>query len=92
MFFKRFKQHNPLRYFLGDNENAIKIQIWCLFIADLLTKIVMDKVIRLWSFSNISGIIRHHLMNYFNFYHFLNNPDTSLKKTVEIQWSTQFGF
>ena len=26
-FFKRIKQNYPLQYFLGDNENAIKIQI-----------------------------------------------------------------
>jgi IS4 transposase len=28
-FFKRLKQNFPLNYFLGDNENAIQIQIWC---------------------------------------------------------------
>jgi len=92
IFFKRFKQHNPLRYFLGDNENAIKIQIWCSFIADLLIKIVMDKVKRPWSFSNISGIIRHHLMNYFNLYHFLNNPDTSLKKQLKYNGQLNLAF
>jgi hypothetical protein len=33
--FKRFKQNYPLRFFLGDSENAIKIQIWCAMIASL---------------------------------------------------------
>ncbi|MFW0718856.1 IS4 family transposase, partial [Pedobacter sp. N23S346] len=32
ILFKRVKQNFPLKYFLGDNENAIKIQIWCAFI------------------------------------------------------------
>lgn len=27
--FKRLKQNFPLKYFLGDNQNAIEIQIWC---------------------------------------------------------------
>lgn len=39
-FFKRIKQNYPLQYFLGDNENAIKIQIWCALIADLLLKVI----------------------------------------------------
>ena len=30
LLFKRLKQNFPLQYFLGDNENAIRIQIWCL--------------------------------------------------------------
>jgi hypothetical protein len=73
-FFKRFKQTNPVKYFLGDNDNAIKIQIWCAFIKDLLIKIVKDQLVRRWSFTNISSMIRHHLMNYIDLFKFLNNP------------------
>jgi transposase len=75
MFFKRFKQTNPVRYFLGDNENAIRIQLWCAFIKDLLVKVVKDQLRRKWSFSNISSMIRLHLMNYIDLKKFLNNPD-----------------
>src|SRR5690554_3746997 len=28
LMFKRLKQNFPLKYFLGDNQNAIEIQIW----------------------------------------------------------------
>lgn len=73
-FFKRFKQTSPVKYFLGDNENAIKIQLWCAFIKDLLIKIVKDQLKRNWSFSNLSSMIRHHLMNYIDLFKFLNNP------------------
>jgi Transposase DDE domain/Domain of unknown function (DUF4372) len=54
LLFKQLKQNFPLRYFLGDNENAIKIQIWCALIANLLLTVV-QKIIkkRKWSFSNI---------------------------------------
>jgi Domain of unknown function (DUF4372)/Transposase DDE domain len=74
-FFKRFKQTNPVRYFLGDNENAIRIQLWCAFIKDLLVKVIKDQLRRKWSFSNISSMIRLHLMNYIDLKKFLNNPD-----------------
>jgi IS4 transposase len=74
-FFKRIKQTNPLKYFLGDNENAIRIQLWCAFIKDLLIKVVKDQLKRKWAFSNISSMIRHHLMNYLDLIGFLNNPD-----------------
>jgi hypothetical protein len=73
-FFKRIKQNNPLKSFLGDNENSIRIQMWCAFIKDLLIKIVKDQLNRKWSFSNINSMIRHHLMNYLNVFKFLNHP------------------
>ena len=74
-FFKRIKQNNPLRYFLGDSERAIRIQVWCAFIKDLLIKIVKDQLKRKWAFSNISAMIRHHLLNYLNLFEFLNHPE-----------------
>jgi len=79
LLFKRLKQNYPLRYFLGESENAIKIQIWASLITDLLIKIISQKVKRKWSFANISGMIRLHLMNYMNITAFLNNPEETLK-------------
>lgn len=76
--FKRLKQNCPLKYFLGESENAIKIQIWCALITDLLIKIVKDKVKRKWAFSNIASIIRLHLMTYINLIKFLQNPEKVL--------------
>ncbi|RZJ85819.1 MAG: IS4 family transposase [Chryseobacterium sp.] len=75
ILFKRIKQNFPLKYFLGDNENAIKIQIWCAFIADLLVKLVQVQLKRKWAFSNLSSIIRLHLMSYISLFGFLNNPE-----------------
>ena len=77
ILFKRIKQNFPLKYFLGDNENAIKIQIWCAFIADLLIKLIQVQLKRKWSFSNLSSIIRLHLMSYIHLFDFLNNPERS---------------
>jgi hypothetical protein len=75
ILFKRIKQNFPLKYFLGDNQNAIKVQIWCVFIADLLIKLVQVQLKRKWAFSNLSSIIRLHLMSYLNLVNFLNNPE-----------------
>ena len=33
--FKQLKQNFPLKYFLGDNENAIIIQIWSVMLANI---------------------------------------------------------
>lgn len=77
MLFKRLKQNMPLEYFLGDNENAIRIQVFCALIADLLLKVVMAGVKKKWSFSNLASFIRLHLMNYTDIYKFLENPETS---------------
>jgi hypothetical protein len=73
--FKRLKQNMPLQYFLGDNQNAIRIQIWCALIADLLLQVVRNQVSRKWAFSNIVSLLRLHLFNYLDLYSFLKNPD-----------------
>jgi hypothetical protein len=73
--FKRLKQNMPLQYFLGDNENAIKIQIYCALIADLLLKMAQHGLKRKWAFSNLSGLVRLHLMNYTDLRAFLENPE-----------------
>lgn len=78
LLYKRLKQNFPLQYFLGDNENAIRIQIWCALIADLMLKIVMGMLKRKWSFANLSSMIRIHLMSYVRLIRFLNNPDAML--------------
>ncbi|MBL7693001.1 MAG: IS4 family transposase [Flavipsychrobacter sp.] len=75
LLFKRIKQNMPLQYFLGDNENAIKIQIYCSLIADILLKLATLRLKRKWAFSNLAAFVRLHLMNYTNLTKFLENPD-----------------
>lgn len=75
LLFKRLKQNMPLTYFLGDNENAIKIQIYCALIADLLLKMATNGIKRKWAFSNLASIVRLHLMNYTSLRKFLEQPD-----------------
>lgn len=77
-FFKRIKQNYPLQYFLGDNENAIKIQIWCALIADLLLKVIRRGTRSTMAYSNITGLVRLHLMTYMDLKSFLRSPEKSL--------------
>lgn len=82
LLFKRLKQGYPLHAFLGESPNAIKIQIWCALIADLLVKVIKDRVERTasrrWAFSNITSIIRQHLGTYVSLDRFLSDPDKAL--------------
>jgi Transposase DDE domain/Domain of unknown function (DUF4372) len=64
LLFKQLKQNFPLKYFLGDNENAIKIQIWCTLIANLLFTIVKKGIKENISFSNVVSFARQHLFSY----------------------------
>ena len=75
VLFKRIKQNYPLKYFLGDNENAIKVQIWCVLIVDLLMKVIHKQIKRKWAFSNMVSMIRLHLLTYIDLKRFLNDPD-----------------
>lgn len=82
LLFKRIKQNYPLQYFLGDNENAVRIQIWCALIADLLLKFVQSLVKRPWSFTNLASMVRIHLMTYIHLLKFLEHPDKALINEV----------
>lgn len=64
MLFKQLKQNFPLKYFLGDNENAVKIQIWCTLIANLLFTILKKGIKKNISFSNLVSFTRPHLFSY----------------------------
>ena len=74
--FKRLKQNFPLKYFLGDNQNAIEIQIWVSLIVQLIMLVIQRKAQRSWAYSNMMSVIRYHLMTYIDLFKFLKNPDS----------------
>ncbi len=43
ILFKQIKQNFPLRYFWGNSENAIKMQVYCVLIAQLLIVVIAKK-------------------------------------------------
>ena len=83
LLFKQLKQNFPLKCFLGDNENAIEIQIWTAMLANLLITLVRSRLKRKWAFSNMVSIIRQQLMNYIDIYCFLEDPEGSWREIVK---------
>jgi hypothetical protein len=82
LLFKQLKQNFPLKYFLGDNQNSIKIQIYCALIVNLLLTVIKKQIKKSWSFSNIVSFCKIHLFNYIDLIKFLNNPN---KDWIKIQ-------
>lgn len=80
LLFKRLKQNYPLKYFLGESENAITIQIWCALIADLILKVVKKGSRSRCSFSNLTALVRLHIMTYIDLFGFLKHPEKALLK------------
>lgn len=64
LFFKKLKQNFQLEYFVGDNQNAIEIQIWCALIAVLLLTVIHERNKSNLAFSNVTVLLRIHLAGY----------------------------
>ena len=77
--FKRLNQDFPLKYFLGDNQKAIEIQIWVSLIIQLILLVIQRNAKRKWAYSNMVSVIRFHLMTYIDLFKFLKNPDSDWK-------------
>lgn len=79
LFFKKLKQNFPLQYFVGDNQNAIEIQIWCALIALLLLSTIHSQQKSKMAFTVFVTVIRLHLFNYIHIATLMNyyrKPDT----------------
>lgn len=73
LLFKQIKQNFPLKYFWGDSENAIKMQVYCVLIAQLLMVVIRKKAATKKSFANMITVIRLHLMSYIGLYAFIKD-------------------
>lgn len=82
LIFKQLKQNFPLKYFLCDYENAIKIQIWYTLIANLLFTIFKKGVKQKISFSNLVSFARQHL--------FIYHKLTDLIEKTEKEWRLKY--
>ena len=73
LLFKQLKQNFPLKYFWGENTNAIKTQVYTVLIAQLLMVVIRKKAQSKKSFSNMRTVIRLHLMSYVGLLEFLKD-------------------
>ena len=86
--YKKLKQNFPLKYFLGDNVNAIEIQIWVTMIAYLLLRVMQVKSMSKLAFSNIVMLTRVTLGAYIDIITLLNCPrlDWNLLEQQRTRW------
>lgn len=81
ILFKQIKQNFPLRYFWGESQNAIKMQIYCVLMAQLLMVVIRKKSATKKSFANMIMVIRLHLMSYVGLLEFIKDTYKAWRKT-----------
>lgn len=73
LLFKKMKQNFQLHYFYGENENAIRSQVWCTLIAQLLLSVLQQKANVKKAFSTIATMVRIHLVSMLDVNELLQN-------------------
>ena len=80
LLFKKMKQNFQLHYFYGETENAIRTQVWCTLIAQLLLTVLQQKVKVRKAFSTIATMVRIHLVSILDVYELLQNTKRTWAK------------
>lgn len=84
LLFKKMKQNFQLHYFYGENENAIRTQVWCTLIAQLLLTVLQKMANVKKAFSTIATLVRIHLISLLDVYELLRNVKrTYVKKKAD---------
>ena len=81
LLFKQIKQNFPLRYFWGESPNAVKMQVYCVLMAQLLMVVLRKKAATKKSFANMITVIRLHLMSYVELLEFIKDTYKAWRKT-----------
>jgi hypothetical protein len=82
LLFKKMKQNFQLHYFYGENENAIRTQVWCTLIAQLLLTVLQKKAKVTKAFSTVATMVRIHLVSLLDVYEMLRNVNRAWAKQV----------
>jgi hypothetical protein len=83
LLFKKMKQNFQLHYFYGENEYAIRTQVWCTLIAQLLMMVIQVQAKTKKAFSVVASLIRIHLISLLNVYELLRGTKREyMKKTA----------
>jgi hypothetical protein len=61
--FKKMKQNFQLHHFYGENENAIRTQVWYTLIAQLLLTVIQKIAQTKKTFSVVAALVRMHLIS-----------------------------
>jgi hypothetical protein len=73
LLFKKMKQNFQLHYFYGENENAIRTQVWCTLIAQLLMTVIQKMAQTKKAFSVVASLVRIHLVSLLDVFELLRS-------------------
>lgn len=91
LLFKKMKQNFQLSYFYGENENAIRTQVWCTLIAQLLLTVLQKKAAVKKAFSTVATLIRIHLVSLLDVIELIQNTKRAWKiQTSKVIATTLF--
>lgn len=91
LLFKKMKQNFQLSYFYGENENAIRTQVWCTLIAQLLLTVLQKQAKVKKAFSTIATLIRIHLVSLLDVIELIQNTKRAWKiQTQKVMATTLF--
>jgi len=74
------KQNFQLHYFYGENETAIRTQVWCTLIAQLLLTVLQKKAKVEKAFSIVATLVRIHLISMLDVYELLRGTKRSFER------------
>jgi hypothetical protein len=80
ILFKKMKQNFQLHYFYGENENAIRTQVWCTLIAQLLLTVIQKIAQTKKAFSVVASLVRIHLISMLDVCELLRSTHRSYHK------------
>jgi IS4 transposase len=89
LLFKKMKQNFQLNYFYGENENAIRTQVWCTLIAQLLMTVIQKMAQTKKAFSVVASLVRIHLISLLDVFDLLRSTKRAYLKNKGAPVSTQ---
>jgi hypothetical protein len=88
LLFKKMKQNFQLHYFYGENENAIRTQVWCTLIAQLLMTVIQKMAQTKKAFSVVASLVRIHLISLLDVHELLRSTQREYLKKTEFTASS----
>ena len=87
------KQNFQLHYFYGENEKAIRTQVWCTLIAQLLMTVIQKMASTKKAFSVVASLVRIHLISLLDLFELLRSTKREyLKKRSSPSSNQQISF
>jgi hypothetical protein len=95
ILFKKMKQNFQLHYFYGENENAIRTQVWCTLIAQLLMTVIQKMAQTKKAFSVVASLVRIHLISLLDVFELLRSTKREYvmkRKSPSSELQSRFAF